>query len=585
MFVVIFRFCDVILVVDEHRFPCHRIVLAASSLYFERMFSNGMTEASASEVTLKDVTSRAVKNLVEFAYTSQLNISVESALDTFEAADMLQFPTARLFCQQYLCEQVEVHNCLNFLLYADAYSSEPLYEKAKTCAACCFKAVSPTEGFLKLPVQHVVAILREDNIEMEYEEHVFEAMRNWVLHEVSSRRRYIPELLKCIRLNFLSRWYLIEIICKDDLIVNSEEALEVVEKAKDQLLAQGHTYDIPWQLPPSRKSTGMTEKIIYLNTHDPLPGVSEIYLFDVVNKSWSTTSQPCPHASSMSTCDTLGDSLLIIGGWNANVTAMNQKGAALNTIHEFKAMTIFPTLWYVGTHSISISRYLHSSIVVGDRLYIIGGLDETQSLQATVFASDRDKLPHLEVCPRMLYPVCRPAVSQYDDRIYVFGGSLKDGSLVPYIQLYDIQREKWSELPPPVGGLHLAYQYAACIQSCMYVFCGDMGNAEAAVGKSDSPLLGHAQPPKLLDRVYLFNPISLRWQDVCRFPEARTGSFTLTTMGGKVYITGGVKSGASCCTVDCFDPVTLSVESVGNCREGCLSLSSKMKVMHENFGL
>ncbi len=44
------RFCDIALCVEGCRFTAHRIVLAASSLYFERMFSNGMAEAQAPEV-------------------------------------------------------------------------------------------------------------------------------------------------------------------------------------------------------------------------------------------------------------------------------------------------------------------------------------------------------------------------------------------------------------------------------------------------------------------------------------------------------------------------------------------------------
>ena len=47
------RFCDVVLRVDGCTFPAHRIVLAASSLYFERMFLNGMSEASAPEVSIE----------------------------------------------------------------------------------------------------------------------------------------------------------------------------------------------------------------------------------------------------------------------------------------------------------------------------------------------------------------------------------------------------------------------------------------------------------------------------------------------------------------------------------------------------
>ena len=46
------RLCDVVLCVDSERIPCHRLVLAASSVYFERMFSNDMTESRSPEVIM-----------------------------------------------------------------------------------------------------------------------------------------------------------------------------------------------------------------------------------------------------------------------------------------------------------------------------------------------------------------------------------------------------------------------------------------------------------------------------------------------------------------------------------------------------
>ena len=314
------RFCDILLCVDGCRLPCHRIVLAASSVYFERMFSNGMSEANAKEVTLNDVTPNALQYLIEFAYTSKLVVTCAHALDIFEAADMFQFPRAKSFCEEFLTEQITSQNCLNFMLYADAYSCERLYEKAKLCAAKFFKLLCMMQSFLELPSIHVHALLKEDNIEMEYEERVYEAMRRWVEFEPTNRRTLLPDLFKCIRLNFVSRWYLIEVISKDPFLLSSNDARVIMQRAKDQLLAQGHTYEIPWQLPPSRKCTGMTEKIVYLNTHDPNPGESEVVLFDVVNKSWSSISKPSPFASEMSTCCHLGDALLVIGKvhWKCN---------------------------------------------------------------------------------------------------------------------------------------------------------------------------------------------------------------------------------------------------------------------------
>jgi len=44
------RLCDVDLCVDSERIPCHRLVMAASSVYFERMFSNDMTESRSPKV-------------------------------------------------------------------------------------------------------------------------------------------------------------------------------------------------------------------------------------------------------------------------------------------------------------------------------------------------------------------------------------------------------------------------------------------------------------------------------------------------------------------------------------------------------
>ena len=388
------RWCDVVLLAEEgSRFPCHRLVLAASSLYFEKMFTNGMCEQHATEITLNQISSCALKHLLEFAYTSKLSVSKDTVLEIFEAADMLQFLSARKFCQDFLLEQIDQTNCLSFMVYADAFSCEMLYERAKLCAATEFKTLCDSHDFYELPRTQLVALLQEDNIAMEYEEHVYEAMRAWVMHDKQKRAEYIAELLKCIRLNFVSRWYLIEKISHDELVGASAEAVQFIQDAKDQLLAQGHTYEIPWQLPPSRKCTGLTTKIVYVSTYDPMPRQSEVCLFDVVNKSWSNTSQPCPLASELSTCENLGEALIIVGGWN-NSTAPNKSmnlHGAVNTILEFKVMSqIFPTLWYVGAHNMGISRYLHSTITVrGEQLYLFGGYDDTQCLQASIICFQR----------------------------------------------------------------------------------------------------------------------------------------------------------------------------------------------------
>lgn len=252
------------------------------------------------------------------------------------------------------------------------------------------QVVCKQQEFLSLPSVHLARILRDDNVEVEYEEYVYEALKRWVVHDITARHSALPDLFASIRLNFVSRWYLIEVISNDELLAGSAECRQLIRSAKDQLLAAGHTYDVPWQLPPSRRSTGLTSKLVYVATSDPDPSESPVLLFDVVNRSWSRASRPCPLASEFSTCATVnGDTLLVIGGWTNRAATRSLKDArgAVATAYEFRVMSIFPTLWYVGAHTMGIARYLHSTVTMGDKIYLLGGYDETQSLQVNLLVS------------------------------------------------------------------------------------------------------------------------------------------------------------------------------------------------------
>jgi BTB And C-terminal Kelch/Kelch motif len=252
-----------------------------------------------------------------------------------------------------------------------------------------WQVICQQNEFLNLPVAHLARILHDDNVEVEYEEYVYEALKRWIMHDCPGRLSYLAELFAAIRLNFVSRWYLIEVITNDTLLAESSDCRRLIHSAKDQLLAAGHTYDVPWQLPPSRRTTGLTSKLVFIATTDPEPGESPVLLFDVVNRSWSRASRPCPLASEFSTCTTVnGDTLLVIGGWTNRAATRSLKDArgAVSTVHEFRVMSIFPTLWYVGAHVMGISRYLHSTVTVDNKIYLLGGYDETQSLQ--VFVGD-----------------------------------------------------------------------------------------------------------------------------------------------------------------------------------------------------
>lgn len=576
------RFCDVALKVEDRIFRCHRLVLAANSLYFERMFSNGMSEARSNEITINNITAVAMEHIINFAYTCTLEISQENVLDIFEAADMIEFLTVRDFCQDFLLEEVSLQNCLPFMLYAHAFTCKPLYEKAQQCAATNFGTLSTMNEYYKLPFVHLFVLLQDDNLEMPYEESVYEAMRRWMVQNPDQQPTVFGPALQCIRLNYVSRWYLIEIISRDDMIINNKEAQWYLGEEKNRLLAQGHTFDIPWQVPPSRKCTGLTEKFVYINTYDPCPTVSEVFLFDVVNKSWSCVGKSCPLASAVATCEHLNDAVLVIGGWQTEGKSMNNKGP-VNIIHEFRVMRIFPTLWYVGAFPMGIARYLHSTAVLDNKLYLFGGYDETHSLQATAFVTDSDAGYKFEPCAHMIYPVCRPAVCSYDNSLYLFGGFSNGGVPQQFVQCYNPAKNQWTELKSELE-INQSCSYAVNIDGIFYLLCGQIDN----LTQNSKRTTGHNSIANCIDCVITVNPLTLKWQRVFQFAQQKFGAYCIATLHNKIYITGGSTSTQNPYNfVDCYNPTTNSIETVGNIREGpgSLSLCTTITVMHQNFGL
>ena len=63
--------------------------------------------------------------------------------------------------------------------------------------------------------------------------------------------------------------------------------------------------------------------------------------------------------------------------------------------------------------------------------------------------TDASRQYRFSACPRMLYPVARPALALWQDhKIYAFGGFGEGGVPRQFIQCYDMVAEQWTEVKP-----------------------------------------------------------------------------------------------------------------------------------------
>jgi hypothetical protein len=146
-------------VIDTHdegeppllRIPAHRFLLALRSPVFKAMFQAEMSEATSSEILIRDFDAGVMQEFVRFMYTDKLD---RPALDRhaeqlLAAACKYQVPGLESLCENYLCASLTVSNVVNVLYLADLYSAAQLKARALHYIAHNAKEVVTADGFFQ----------------------------------------------------------------------------------------------------------------------------------------------------------------------------------------------------------------------------------------------------------------------------------------------------------------------------------------------------------------------------------------------------------------------------------------------------
>ena len=223
--------CDVTLCIADLRLPAHKLVLSASSPFFAAMFSSRMKESESGCVKLRNVEPSAVKDLVDFAYSSHISFSLASVMHLIAAADMLQFAEIKQACCNFLQNHVTPTNCLELLRLSDAHSCSQLHQAALLCRNVHFEAVSRQQSFLELPLGQLERCLSSDHLRVSDEAAVLEAAISWLDHGAGSRSVHAPRVLGCVRLSLLPPSVLLDKVWGHKMVSASPQCMELVRRA------------------------------------------------------------------------------------------------------------------------------------------------------------------------------------------------------------------------------------------------------------------------------------------------------------------------------------------------------------------
>ena len=110
---------DVVVVVGEAEFSCHRVILAAASEFFKAAITTDMREAREGKITLHDVTADVFSTLLSSIYEHKNVLTDDNLFDVWAAADMLQMRSiiaqCVLKCKKIFDTKLSTENCVDLL--------------------------------------------------------------------------------------------------------------------------------------------------------------------------------------------------------------------------------------------------------------------------------------------------------------------------------------------------------------------------------------------------------------------------------------------------------------------------------------
>ncbi|XP_050300520.1 kelch-like protein 10 [Anthonomus grandis grandis] len=367
-------------------FNIHRIILSAVSPYFRALFTNsnnrGCPEIKDANV---QISSGAFKVIIDYAYTGNCVINKSNVFEVLKYADRYEILDVVENCCEFLVDHLDPNNCLQVLKFAMEFGHCHLIQQVKIYLHQHFPNIfKDNEEFCNLSFYHLKQILSDDCLNVKSEEIVFEAIKTWVSSALCNRKKYLPELIKCVRLGHLSK-----------------------EKIA---------------------------KIAYWPTIQADPA-SSLYITDILGKiSDYGDIDAKPLSSYLLRPRIPYDILFAIGGWSA--------GSPTSFIETYDNRA---DKWLVSKDTDVLARAYHGICTYNGKIYIIGGFDGNEYFNTVRCYDPATHIWH--DCACMYHSRCYVSVVLCNNKVYAMGG-YNGRSRMNSAERFDPKANFWEVITP-----------------------------------------------------------------------------------------------------------------------------------------
>ncbi|CAK9832872.1 Kelch-like protein 10 [Anthophora retusa] len=516
--------CDAVLRLEDGGvFPIHRAILSACSPYFRALFTTTLHSREKTDVLLPGVSSNMMNLLLEYAYLRSINVNNENVCQLLVTADYLNILGVLDLCYEYLKQNLAPENCISVMRFAREHFCKALENSAYRYVMRHFVQVAQrSEEILDLPVEELTTLIGADELNVKSEDTVWELVLKWIDYDPRTRKEYIVDLMKNIRLGLLDTQFFLENV-KDHPYVTGNDAcrpiiIETLKFLYDLEIITQKDGEVP--TPKIARPRVPHEILFAIGGWSGRSPTNFIETYDTRADRWVKVEEVDPigprayHGTAV-----VGFNIYVIGGFDG--------ADYFNSCRCFNAVT---KAWRE-VAPMNARRCYVSVAVLNDLIYAMGGYDgyyRQSTAERYNYKTNQWSLIAPMNCQRS-----DASATTLNEKIYITGG-FNGHECLNSAEVYDPETNQWTLIAP----MRSRRSGVSCISyhNHVYVIGGFNGISRMCSGEK-------------------YNPATNVWSPIPDMYNTRS-NFAIEVIDDMIFAIGGFNGVTTIYHVECYDEKT-----------------------------
>ncbi|KAF3424065.1 hypothetical protein E2986_07162, partial [Frieseomelitta varia] len=521
--------CDAVLRLEDGGvFPIHRAILSACSPYFRTLFTTTLHSREKTDVLLPGVSSNMMNLLLEYAYLRSINVNNENVCQLLVTADYLNILGVLDFCCEYLKQNLAPGNCISIMRFAREHFCKGLENDAYRYVMRHFVQVAQrSEEILDLPIEELTTLIGADELNVKSEDTVWDLVLKWINYDPQSRKDYIVDLMKNIRLGLLDTQFFLENV-KDHPYVTGNDAcrpiiIETLKFLYDLEIITQKDGEVP--TPKIARPRVPHEILFAIGGWSGRSPTNFIETYDTRADRWVKVEEVDPigprayHGTAV-----VGFNIYVIGGFDG--------ADYFNSCRCFNAVT---KTWRE-IAPMNARRCYVSVAVLNDLIYAMGGYDgyyRQSTAERYNYKTNQWSLIAPMNCQRS-----DASATTLNDKIYITGG-FNGHECLNSAEVYDPETNQWTMIAP----MRSRRSGVSCIayHGNVYVIGGFNGISRMCSSEK-------------------YNPTTDIWSSIPDMYNSRS-NFAIEVIDDMIFAIGGFNGVTTIYHVECYDEKTNEYEA------------------------